>query len=81
MSRVAGGGSRGGFFLSGFSGSSACFCACAEAEAVIASLKDVTMVRQPIKQSCGHFGVAEDTCPFAEAKISGDDYAGLFVEL
>jgi hypothetical protein len=79
-SRDGGFGSR-GFFLSGFGCSGACFGTCTEAEADIASLKDVAIVRQPIEQSCGHFGVAETACPLAEAKISRNDYAGLFVKL
>ncbi|MEY3235511.1 MAG: hypothetical protein RL230_2782, partial [Pseudomonadota bacterium] len=39
MSRVAGVGSRGWFFLSDFGRSVVCFGTCAEAEAVIASLE------------------------------------------
>lgn len=77
MSRVAGSGSRGWFFLSDFwrCGTGA------EAEAVIASLKDVAMVRKPIEQSGRHFGITEHTAPLAEAEIGGDDDAGLLVKL
>ena len=39
MSRVAGVGPRGWFFLSDFGRSGVCFGTCAEAEAIIASLK------------------------------------------
>lgn len=35
---------------------------------------------EAIEQSCGHFGIAEDTGPFAEAKVSGDHDAGALVE-
>ena len=38
------------------------------------------MVRQPIEQGGGHFGVAEDFGPFREAEIGGDDDAGPLVE-
>ena len=38
------------------------------------------MVCQAIEESGGHFGVAEDGGPFAEAQIGCDDYAGTLVE-
>ena len=77
MSRVAGSGSRVWFFLSVFGRCSTG----AEAEAVIPGLKDVTVVRQPIQQSCSHLGITEHTSPLAEAEIGGDDDAGLLVKL
>ena len=36
---------------------------------------------QTVEQSGGHFGVAEDGGPFAEAEVCGDDDAGALVEL
>ena len=38
------------------------------------------MVGQAIEEGGGHFGVAEDGGPFAEAQIGGDDDAGTLVE-
>jgi hypothetical protein len=35
---------------------------------------------EAIKQSDGHFGVAEDIGPFGEAQVGGDDHVGAFVE-
>ena len=77
MSRVAGSGSRGWFFLSVFG---RCGTG-AEAEAVIPGLKDVAVVRQPIQQCGRHLGIAEHTAPLAEAEIGGDDDAGLLIKL
>ena len=62
ISRVAGFGSRGWFFLSVFG---RCGTG-AEAEAVIPGLKDVAVVRKSIEEGCGHFGITEHTAPFAE---------------
>ncbi len=39
------------------------------------------MVGDAIKQSCGHFCVAEYVDPFTEAEVSGDDQRGLLIEL
>ena len=39
------------------------------------------MMGQPVEQRRRHLGVAEDTRPFAEAEVGGDDDAGAFVEL
>ena len=36
---------------------------------------------EAIEQCCGHFRIAEDRGPFAEAQIGGDDYACALVEL
>ena len=44
-----------------------------EAPAVVAGLDDVAMVREAVEQRRGHLGVAEDTGPFTEGKIGGDD--------
>jgi hypothetical protein len=62
ISRVAGFGSRGWFFLSVFG---RCGTG-AEAEAVIPGLKDVAVVRKSIEQSGRHLGITEHTAPFAE---------------
>jgi len=51
-----------------------------EAEAVISGLEDVASVGQPIEQSCGHLGVAEDRGPFTEAEVGRDGDAGALVE-
>ena len=34
-----------------------------------------------IEQGGGHLGVAEDSGPFAEAEVGGDDDAGAFIRL
>ena len=80
-------------FLSNFRRSSACFGACAEAKAVISGFEGEPLgtigsspaaravMRQPNEHSCGHYGVTEDACPFAEAEIGGDDNADLIAEL
>ena len=62
ISRVAGFGSRGWFFLSVFG---RCGTG-AEAEAVIPGLKDVAVMRQPIAQSGRQLGITEFTAPVAE---------------
>jgi hypothetical protein len=31
-------------------------------------------VGQPVEQRGGHLGIAEDTQPFAEGKVGGDDH-------
>ncbi len=38
------------------------------------------MMNEPVEQRGGHFGIAEDASPFAEAEIGGDDDAGALVE-
>jgi hypothetical protein len=38
-------------------------------------------VGQAVEQCRCHFGVAEHSCPFAEAEVGGDDDAGALVEL
>lgn len=68
------------------------YCACLDAFAgslaavpiamrLVAGGEDVAGVREPIKQGRGHFGVTEDTGPFAEVQVGGDDHAGALVEL
>ena len=37
-------------------------------------------MREPVEQGCGHLGIAEHVCPFAEAEVGGDDDAGALVE-
>ena len=48
--------------------------------AIVAGLDDVAVVSEAIEQRGGHLGVAEDTRPFAEGEIGGDDDRGAFVE-
>ena len=67
-SRVAGGGSSSGFFLSCFGSRGARL----EPEAVVAYLKDVAMVDKPGEQCGAHPGVAEHPGPLAEAEMPGD---------
>ena len=38
------------------------------------------MVGEPVEQSGGHFGVAEDGGPFSERQVRGDDDRGPLVE-
>ena len=63
MSRDAGIGSSGCFFLSGFGGSGAG----SEPEAVVAGFEDMAVVGQPVEQRGGHLGIAEHVGPFAKA--------------
>jgi len=51
-----------------------------EAEAVASDFENVAIVGKPIDQRGGHFDIAEDAGPFAEAKIRRDDDAGSFVK-
>ena len=44
-----------------------------EAPTVVAGLDDVTVMGQPVEQRGRHLGIAENTRPFAERKIGGDD--------
>ena len=48
---------------------------------VVASLDDVAMMREPVKQRCGHLRIAEYACPLGEAQIGRDDQARALVEL
>jgi hypothetical protein len=48
--------------------------------AFIARLDDVAMMRQPVEQRCGHFGVAKHARPFTEHQVGGDDHRGLLIE-
>ena len=57
-----------------------CLGAGLKAVAVIAGLENMAAMCEAIEQRGGHFGVAEDGCPFAEAQVRGDDDAGAFVE-
>lgn len=38
------------------------------------------MVREPVEQRGGHFGITEDGGPFREAQVGGDDDAGALIE-
>ena len=38
------------------------------------------MVREAIKQSGGHLGIAEDGGPFTEGEVGSDDDRGAFVK-
>jgi len=40
-----------------------------EPERIVAYFKDVAMVRETVKQSRGHFGIAEDLHPFTQGKM------------
>jgi hypothetical protein len=54
---------------------------CLEAEAVVATLDDVVLVCEPVVESDGHLGIAEDAGLFAEARIGCNDHAGALAEL
>jgi len=47
-----------------------------EAPALVASLDDVAMMREPIEESGRHLGIA----PFGEGEIGGEDDGGALVE-
>ena len=51
-----------------------------EPPAFVAGFEDVAVMRQPIQQCGGHFGVAEYRRPFGKRQIGGDDDRGAFVE-
>ena len=51
-----------------------------ESEAVVSSFDNVAVMGEPIEQCGRHLGIAEDTGPFAEAQVRGDDYVGVLVE-
>ena len=77
MFRVGFDGQGPGFLLCGFG----VMCrAVLEAEAVVSGFEDVAMMGQAIEQRGGHFGIAEDAGPFAEAEVGGDDDTGMLVE-
>ena len=38
------------------------------------------MMREAIQQGGGHFGIAKDTGPLAEAQVGGDNNAGPLIE-
>jgi hypothetical protein len=52
----------------------------AESPGVVSGFDDMAMMSEPVKQSGGHFGIAEDTGPFAEAQAGSDDHAGVLIE-
>ena len=39
------------------------------------------MVGEPVEHRGGHLGITEDTGPFTEGQVGGDDDRGAFVEL
>ena len=39
------------------------------------------MVGEPVEERGSHLGIAEDTGPFAERQVGGDDDRGALVEL
>ena len=51
-----------------------------EAPALVAGLDDVAVMGEPVEESGGHLGVAEDTGPFAEGEVGGEDDGGLLIE-
>src|ERR1700729_4048087 len=51
-----------------------------EAEAVVAGFEDVAAMGETVEQRRGHFRIAEDGGPFAEAQVRCDDDAGSLVE-
>ena len=55
-------------------------CTGFEAEAVVSGFKDVAAMGQTVEECGRHLGVAEDSGPFAEAQVRGDDDAGAFVK-
>ena len=62
--------------------SSFCFRrACFEAEAIIASLHDMTVMSKAIEHSGRHFCITVDASPFAEAEVCCDDDTCAFIEL
>lgn len=51
-----------------------------ETKAVISGFDDVTAMCEAIEQGGGHFGIAKDGGPFAEAEVGGYDDAGPLIE-
>ena len=51
-----------------------------EAVAVISSFEDVAAMGEAIEQRRCHLGVTEDSGPFAEAQVGGNDDAGALVK-
>ena len=51
-----------------------------EAPTFVSGLDDIAMMRKPVQQRGGHFGIEEDTWPFAKVEIGGDDDRGPLVE-
>jgi len=44
-----------------------------EAPALVSSLDDVAVMREPVEERGGHLWVAKDARPFAEGEVGGDD--------
>ena len=51
-----------------------------EPVAVIAGLKNMAVMREPVEQCRGHLGIPEHTGPLAEAQVGGDNNAGPLIE-
>ena len=51
-----------------------------EAPALVACLDDVAVVGETVEQCGCHLWITEDTRPFAECKIGGDNHGGALVE-
>src|SRR6516164_9002212 len=66
-----------GFLLSAFGRGRAGF----QAEAVIPRFHDMTVMGKAVEHGGRHLGVAENTRPFAEAQVRGDDHGGPLVKL
>jgi transposase len=52
-----------------------------EAPALVAGLDDVAVMGEPVEESGGHLGIAEDRWPFAEGEVGGDDDGCAFIKL
>ncbi len=44
-----------------------------EAPGLVACFNDLAVMGEPVEQRGGHLGVAEDSWPFAEREVGGDD--------
>ena len=51
-----------------------------EAPALVAGFENVAVVRQPVEQRGGHFGINEDARPFGEGEIGRQDDRGALVK-
>ena len=51
-----------------------------EPPALVTSLHDLAMMREPVEERRRHFGVAKDTGPFGEGEVGGDDDGGALVK-
>ena len=44
-----------------------------EAERFVSGFQDVAVVSDAVEQGCGHLGIAENSDPFTERQVGGDD--------